>query len=144
MPVAGYNKPQLQNHVPVTRTPVSGEMIICYSGKWQVCYQARGKIDDRKALAWVYGPDSKFFCEVGDEQFRCDVPIPDTRPFFNDQFNYTIEMIDEEGVRLERLAGAGNVSVALAAYLEAIRTHPNRLIQMRTGMRLVRRSDEKD
>lgn len=129
--------------MPVTRTPVTGDMLICFEGRWQVCYQARGKLDDRKITAWVYGKESTFFCEVGLELHRVNLPIPDVKPFFDDQFNYTVEEIDEHGVRTARLAGANNVSAAIAAYNE-LRSKTNRIIQMRQGMRFVRSSDKED
>lgn len=137
-------EPRIRNHVPITRTPLTGDVLICFKGKWQVCYQARGKIDERRITAWVYGKESRFFCEVGSEQFRVNLPIPDTKPFFDDQFNYTIEEVDENDIRIHRIAGAGNVSIAIAAYQEAKIKMPDRIIQMRQGMRLVRRSDKGD
>lgn len=70
--------------------------------------------------------------------------MPDTKPFFDDQVNYTIEEVDENGIRIHRIAGTGNVSIAIAAYLEAKIKTPDRIIQMRQGMRLVRRSDKGD
>lgn len=136
--------PSIRNNIPVTREHLTGDILVCFNGQWQVCYQARGKVDDRKLTAWVYGTESRFFCEVGTEQFRVNLPIPDKNPFFDDQFNYMIEEVDENGIRIHRVAGSSNVSVAIAAYNEAKIKTPNRIIQMRQGMRLVRSSDKGD
>lgn len=133
--------PRPLNHKPITRTPVSRDMLIYFGDSWQVCYQARGSKEGKKITAWVYGPESRFFCEVGDETYRVDLPIPMMTPFFDDQFNFTIVEIDDKGIRIDRLAGANNISVAIAAYETAL-TKTNRKIEMREGMRVVYRSDE--
>lgn len=135
-------EPRLLNHKPITRTPISGDMLICFGGRWQVCYQARGNKDGRKLTAWVYGPESRFFCEVGTETYRVDLPEPMASPFFDDQFNNTIVEVDENGIRTNRLAGANNISAAIAAY-EALVAQIDRPIEMRQGMRVIRSTFEK-
>lgn len=58
-------EPRIRNQFPITRTPLTGDVLICFQGRWQVCYQARGRIDERRITAWVYSKESRFFCEVG-------------------------------------------------------------------------------
>ncbi|MCZ7488154.1 hypothetical protein [Rhizobium rhizogenes] len=135
--------PRIRIQLPISRKPISGEMLVCAGGRWQVCYQARGKIEDRKTTAWVYGPDSRFFCEAGKEDYLTNLPLPDETPFFDDQFNFALEEVDEDGCRYSRLAGASNMSVALAAY-DVLKRTSNRIVRMRQGIRVVRRSDQEN
>lgn len=122
-------------------TPITGDMLVCFGGRWQVCYQARGKVEDRKVTAWVYGPESRFFCEVGTEQYLVDLPLPHQTPFFDDQFYFSVEEVDSDGFRYSRLAGANSIAAANAAF-EVLRRSSNRVIRMRQGFRLIRRSDQ--
>lgn len=133
--------PRITNQLPISRTPNTGDMLVCFGGRWQVCYQARGKVEDRKVTAWVYGPESRFFCEVGTEQYLVDLPLPHQTPFFDDQFNFSVEEVDSDGFRYSRLAGANSIAAANAAF-EVLRRSSNRVIRMRQGFRLIRRSDQ--
>jgi hypothetical protein len=94
-------------------------------------------IDGRVTTAWVYGPDSRLFCEVGQEQHICNVPIPEANPFFDDQFTFTIDEVDDKGMRTDRLAGAGNVSDAITVF-ESIAERTKRIIILRNGIRTFR------
>lgn len=123
-----------------TRKPLSDPMLVRCGTNWQVCYKARGSIDDRKVTAWVYGPASIFFCEVGKEDQVCDLPKPSLRPFFDDQFVHMIEELDENGTRLERLAGANDIIAANAAW-QVITTNRRGILVMRDGSRVVRRRE---
>lgn len=133
--------PRITNQLPISRTPITGDMLVCAGGRWQVCYQARGKVEDRKITAWVYGPESRFFCEVGTEQYLVDLPQPNQTSFFDDQFSFSVEEVDSDGFRYSRLAGANSVTAASAAY-DVLRRSSNRVIRIRQGFRLIRRSDQ--
>ena len=132
---------RITNQLPVSRTPITGDMLVCAGGRWQVCYQARGKVEDRKITAWVYGPESRFFCEVGTEQYLVDLPQPNQSSFFDDQFSFSVEEVDRDGFRYSRLAGANCVTAATAAY-DSLRRSSNRVIRIRQGFRLIRKSDQ--
>lgn len=133
--------PRITNQLPISRAPITGDMLVCAGGRWQVCYQARGKVEDRKITAWVYGPESRFFCEVGTEQYLIDLPQPNQTSFFDDQFSFSVEEVDGDGFRYSRLAGANSVTAATAAY-DVLRRSSNRVIRIRQGFRLIRRSDQ--
>ncbi|MNZ52414.1 hypothetical protein D3C78_702600 [compost metagenome] len=78
---------------------------------------------------------------MGTEDYLANLPLPDETPFFDDQFNYSLEEVDDDGCRYNRLAGANNVSVALAAY-DVLKRTTNRIIRIRHGIRVVQRSDQ--
>lgn len=120
------------------RRPLSEPMLIRSGPDWQVCYKARGTLDGRKIEAWVYGPESLFFCEVGQESEIANLPSPNKVPFFDDQFLHIIELVDRHGKREERLAGANNIVAANAAWA-VILNHRGGIIQMREGSRILRR-----
>lgn len=123
------------------RKPLSWPMLICHQGEWQVCYKAKGKLDWRTITAWVYGRESIFFCEVGQEQHVVDLPDPKKVPFFDTQFPFTADEITSDGFRCIELAGAGNIMAANAAY-RVYKHNMKGIVRLRHGGRIVRRSDE--
>lgn len=112
-------------------------MLVQHAGEWQVCYQARGRLDGKPVTAWVYGPDSIFFCVAGQETMRCELPEPGAVPFFDDQFVNTIEEVNGQGRRMQRLAGANNIIAAHAAW-QVLLTHSTGNLIMRDGASLIR------
>jgi hypothetical protein len=122
------------------RKPLSWPMLICHANEWQVCYKAKGKLDWRTVIAWVYGRESIFFCEVGQEQHVVDLPDPKKVPFFDTNFTFTVDEINEDGFRFKELAGAENIVAANAAY-QVYRHNCSGIVRLRHGGRLVRRSD---
>lgn len=119
-------------------------MLVCYGNEWQVCYKARGKMPGGKIVtAWVYGRESIFFCEVGQERYVFDLPNPDEKPFFDNAFNHSIDEITSAGHRIRKLGGAHNVVAANAIYQVHKLNSPG-IIRLSEGCRFMRRSDQED
>lgn len=112
---------------------MNGKFVIRRGASWKVIRSA-----------WVYGKDSVFFCEVGQESHLVDLPEPDKRPFFGDQFIHTIEQVDCMGVRVQRLGGANNI-IAANTLLQILRSHVSRIpgetVQVRDGSHVIRAFD---
>ena len=123
------------------RKPLSWPMLICHQNEWQVCYKAKGKLDWRTVTAWVYGRESIFFCEVGQEQHVVDLPDPKKVPFFDANFSFTVDEVNADGFRFKELAGADNIVAANAAY-QVYRHNRAGIVRLRHGGRMLRRSDE--
>lgn len=112
-------------------------MLVRYRGEWQVCYQAKGKLDGSSVLAWVYGPESLFFCLVGHAEELCELPQPNKVPFFDDPFLHVIEEVDGDGRRITRVAGADNIIAANTVW-QVLITQRTGNLQMREGSRIIR------
>lgn len=126
------------------RKPLSFPMLVCHGNEWQVCYKARGKMPGGKIVtAWVYGRESIFFCEVGQERYVFDLPNPDEKPFFDNAFNHSIDEITSDGHRIRKLGGAHNVVAANAIY-QVHKFNSSGIIRLSEGCRFMRRSDQED
>lgn len=126
------------------RRPLSLPMLVYYGQEWQVCYKAEGKMPGgRIAMAWVYGRESIFFCEVGQEKYPFDLPNPNEKPFFDNAFNHSVDEINEDGSRIRKLGGAQNVMAANAIY-QVHKFNSSGIIRLSEGGRLMRCSDQED
>lgn len=123
------------------RKPLSEPMLIKHGGSWQVCYKAKGKLGNRTVTAWVYGPDSTFFCEEG-RGFA--VQLPDDYSKVLDPYPFMVDRVDSKGIPMERLGGAANAIAADAMYEYLITRYPGG-VRLRNGLRIMRdQSEEAD
>ncbi|WP_119256275.1 hypothetical protein [Shinella zoogloeoides] len=117
------------------RTPLTEPMLINYKGSWQVCYQARGTINYERVTAWVYGPDSIFFCRVGEQSEI--IILPEKDKFFAGPFPFMVDRVDSNDVPIERLGGAHNAGAAIEIY-NYLRPHYSSGLRLRNGIRVMK------
>lgn len=123
------------------RRPLSQPMLVRHLSEWQVCYQARGMLDGKTVTAWVYGPDSRFFCLVNPDAEAIQLPWEEA--CIGDQYQWTVDRVDPQGTPIERLGGSVNVSAAIAVFDYFCGVYP-RGVRLRNGARFMRQQGEDD
>ncbi|MBZ7921675.1 hypothetical protein LAC81_07755 [Ensifer adhaerens] len=111
--------------------------LVRLKSEWQICFQAKGKLDGRPIIAWLRNSDGEFFCEVGKEHQIEDMPDIDRPNFFGDKFHHAIDETDDAGKRTRSLAGADNIRAARAAFDALVPQYSNRRLILREGARIV-------
>ncbi|MBD9539976.1 hypothetical protein IB276_10985 [Ensifer sp. ENS04] len=125
--------PRTVKHLPANHAL----KLVCLRGQWQICFQARGKLDGRQMSAWLREVDGAYFCEVGKECQVEDMPEVGQTNFFGDRFNLAIDETDDVGKRTRSLAGADNIRAARAAFEALVPEYANRRIILRDGARIL-------
>lgn len=121
------------------RTPITEPMLIRKGKEWQVCYQARGTINYERVTAWVYGPDSVFFCRVGEQNEIIMLPQKDMH--FRGAFPFLVDRIAPDGVPMEILGGSMDAGAARAMFNHLLPNY-SRGLRMMHGARLMFLQDE--
>ncbi|TAA54651.1 hypothetical protein [Shinella sp. JR1-6] len=128
----------MSENKPTKRKPLSEPMLIKHGKEWQVCYKAKGKLENRTVTAWVYGPESTFFCEEG-RGFVAQ--LPDNYSKVLDPFPFMVDRVDSKDVPMERLGGSANAIAAGAMYEYLITRYPGG-VRLRNGIRIMRDQNE--
>lgn len=131
--------------MPATRTkrkPLTEPMLVRHGKEWQVCYQARGTINCERVTAWVYGPESTFFCRVGEQNEIIMLPQKDM--FFRGPFPILIDRVTPDGVPMEILGGAMNAGAAIEVFKYLKPQYSSGLRLMNGARLMLEQGDDED
>lgn len=123
------------------RQPLTEPMLIRYKNEWQVCYQARGTINYERVTAWVYGPESTFFCRVGEQNEIIMLPKKDMS--FMGPFTYMVDRVNPDGVPMEVLGGSKNAGAAIEIY-KYLEPQYSSGLRLCNGARLMKKQGQED
>lgn len=119
--------------------------LIQFDNRWDVAYKATGRLsgEDGKVLAWLRDFNDEFICKVNSGEKVYGMPVDPETNFYGDQFNFSVEEVDEFRRTVERLAGATNVSAARAALAVYIQERPigRRYILRKSGRIILEAKD---
>lgn len=124
------------------RTPLTEPMLIRRGKEWQVCYQARGTINYERVTAWVYGPDSTFFCLLGEQNEIIMLPQKDM--FFRGPYPYIVDRVNRDGVPMEILGGSLNAGAATEIYNYLKPSYSSGLRLMNGARVMIEQDEEQD
>lgn len=115
--------------------------LVSSGGKWQVCSKARRIVRGNEEIVWIYGDERLAFCLAAEADVVMPLPsvLPDKTNFYGDSFTFAIDEIDQSGMRMEKIAGANNISAAHACFDELVyHRNTSTILQLRQAGHIIR------